>query len=90
MSPTDVEVLKEALQRHWPGQPDNKARGYIGQFFNGTRLGTKISAQVEGNHGTYTVTIRVDEKGCFCQLKQAALINGKERHRKGLPLYFYN
>ncbi|MBE7554290.1 MAG: hypothetical protein HS126_24790 [Anaerolineales bacterium] len=32
MLQTDVEVLKEALQRHWPGQPDNKARGYVGQF----------------------------------------------------------
>lgn len=27
---------------------------------------------------------------CFCQTKPAALINRKERHLKGLPLYFYN
>ncbi len=27
---------------------------------------------------------------CFCQLKPTALINRKERHLKGLPLYFYN
>ncbi len=90
MLQTDVEVLKEALQRHWPGQPDNKARGYVGQFFNGTRLGTKISAQVEGNHGIYTVSIRVDEQGitsaCSCYIGK----HGYCHHCAALALTFLN
>ncbi len=32
---------------------------HIGKFFNTTRLGTKITAQVEGNHGIYTVSIQL-------------------------------
>lgn len=90
MLQTDVEVLKEALQRHWPGQPDEKIKQYIGQFFNGTRLGTKISAQVVGNHGTYTVTIRVDEKGitsaCSCYIGK----HGYCHHCAALALTFLN
>jgi uncharacterized Zn finger protein len=90
MSQTDMDVLKEALQRQWPGQPDNKARGYVGRFFNGTRLGTKISAQVVGNHGTYTVTIRVDEKeitsACSCYIGK----HGYCHHYAALALTFLN
>jgi uncharacterized Zn finger protein len=90
MLQTDVDVLKEALQRHWPGQPGDKTKRYVGRFFNGTRLGTKISAQVEGNHGTYTVTIRVDEKGitsaCSCYIGK----HGYCHHCTALALTFLN
>ena len=72
MSQTEMDRLKEALQRQWPGNPGDKAKRYIGRFFNETRLGTKITAQVVGNHGTYTVSIRADAQGvtsaCSCYI----------------------
>ncbi len=90
MSQTDLDVLKEALQRHWPGKPGDKARGYVGRFFNGMRLGTKITAQVVGNHGTYTVSIRADEQGvtsaCSCYIGK----HGYCHHCAALALTFLN
>lgn len=53
MSQTDRDLLEEALRRCWPGTAGDKVKRYVGQFFNGTWLGTKITAQVVGNHGTY-------------------------------------
>jgi uncharacterized Zn finger protein len=72
MSQTDKDLLEEALRRHWPGNASDKVKRYVGHFFYETRLGTKITAQVIGNHGTYTVSIRVDEQGvtsaCSCYI----------------------
>ena len=63
MDSTDIKTLTTSIQRHWPHEPGVKAKRYVGQFFNRTRLGTKISAQVEGNHGTYTVSIQAEKEG---------------------------
>jgi len=60
MSAADVETLKQAIQNRYSADPSDKAKQYVGQFFGGIRLGTKITAQVVGNHGTYTVSIHVD------------------------------
>jgi len=72
MSNLQCETLKTAIERHWSGPVGDKAKPYVGKFFNTTRLGTRISGQVEGNHGTYTVTIRVDgdsvQSACSCYI----------------------
>jgi uncharacterized Zn finger protein len=72
MSAPEVEQLKTAIQHRWPGDPSAKARRYIGTFFNATRTGTKLAAQVEGNHGTYTVSLQVGRQGlvsaCSCYI----------------------
>jgi hypothetical protein len=87
---TDIDVLKAALRRHWPGEPGDKVRRYVGKFFNGTRLGTNITAQVVGNHGTYTVSIRAEEQGvisaCSCYIGK----HGYCHHCAALALTFLN
>ena len=69
---SDIETLQTAIRSHWPGPPGEKAVRYIGQFYDGTRTGTKIVAKVEGNHGTYTVSIDVKGGGmtsaCSCYI----------------------
>ena len=72
MPQSDASALKRAIQSEWSGQPGAKARRYVGTFFNASRIGKKIVAQVEGNHGTYTVSIQLDERGissaCSCYI----------------------
>ncbi len=72
MSQADVEVLETALWRRWSRAPSAKAKSYVGQFVHPTRIGTKITARVRGNHGTYTVSIQVEEQGftsaCSCYI----------------------
>lgn len=90
MLQTDMAVLKEALRRHWPGEPGDKVKRYVGRFFNRTRLGTKITAQVVGNHGTYTVSIRADERevtsACSCYIGK----HGYCHHCAALAITFLN
>jgi uncharacterized Zn finger protein len=49
-----------------------KVERYIEQFFDRRQIGTRIIAQVEGNHGTYTVSIEVDatetRSACSCYI----------------------
>lgn len=72
MSGSEYETLKTAIEKHWSGSPGDKTKPYVGKFFGTTRLGTRISGQVEGNYGTYTVTIQVAEGGiqsaCSCYI----------------------
>jgi uncharacterized Zn finger protein len=72
MPASDLEILKKQLRTHWSGDPGDKARRYIGCFFNQVRMGSKISAQVEGNYGTYTVSIQAAEQSlssaCSCYI----------------------
>lgn len=69
---SEVEQLKAAIQGRWSGEPSVKAARYINSFFNATRTGNKIAAQVEGNDGTYTVSIQVDKQmpssACSCYI----------------------
>lgn len=37
MSKSDIETLVHAIKTHWPNAPGEKARRYIGQFFNRQR-----------------------------------------------------
>jgi len=59
VSKLDVDVLKESIQHSLPGKPSFKTQAYIDEFFERRRIGTKITAKVVGNHGTYTVSIQV-------------------------------
>lgn len=90
MSKSDIEILVHAIKTHWPNPPGEKARGYIGQFFNTTRLGTKIAGQVMGNHGTYTVSIQSGEQrissACSCYIGK----HGYCHHCHALALTFLN
>jgi hypothetical protein len=72
MPATDVTALTEAIRRSWPRTPSEKARPYVGKFFDQVRIGKRIMAKVEGNHGIYTVS--VEAKGaslasaCSCYI----------------------
>lgn len=72
MTQAQTDRFKKIIQRHFSGQPGDKARRYVGAFFNRSRIENKISAQVEGNHGTYTVSIRAEEEdvtsACSCYI----------------------
>ena len=73
MNDPELKILQSALRRTWPQSSlGAKAQGYVGNFFGGTRIGTRISAKVNGNHGVYTVSIRVDgdktESACSCYI----------------------
>ena len=69
---TDVEALKEAILQDWPKTPGKKARPYVNAFFDRVRTRRKIVAKVEGNHGTYTVSIhasgRTTDSACSCYI----------------------
>lgn len=88
MPNSDIEALKEAIQEYWSGGPGDKTKGYIGKFFEMTRIGTRISAKVEGNHGTYTVSVQKDDKGlssaCSCYIGKY----GNCHHCRALALTF--
>ena len=73
MSAAEIETLTKGIQSHWTSIPGDKAKRYIGQFSNRVRIGTKIVAQVLGNHGTYTVSIQVGPElatssACSCYI----------------------
>ena len=68
----NVQVLMQALRLRWHEPADSKTLGYVGQFRERKRRGKNITAKVEGNHGTYTVTIEALEGGlhsaCSCYI----------------------
>lgn len=74
MAQTITESLKSAISNRWPHPPGKKARRYVGVFFDRSRTGRKIVAKVEGNHGTYTVSIEANSNGrlissaCSCYI----------------------
>jgi uncharacterized Zn finger protein len=90
LSDKDVTTLKKAIGRDWARSPGEKARRYVGQFYDCKRIGTRIVARVEGNHGTYTVSIRVDEdetvSACSCYIGKG----GACHHCAALAVTFLN
>ncbi|MCP4535599.1 MAG: hypothetical protein GY832_00460 [Chloroflexi bacterium] len=72
MPTSDLEILKSTIQKNWSSKPSDKAKRYVGKFFDATRFGTKITAKVLGNHGTYTVSMQVKEgsltSACSCYI----------------------
>lgn len=72
MSNSEIDTLNQAIRNQWSSKPGDKAKVYIGKFFNRVRIGSKIVAQVVGNHGTYTVSIQATElttkSACSCYI----------------------
>ena len=72
MSESDYKALKATIEQYWSHPAGEKTRGYVGQFFNTTRLGTRVSGEVVGNHGTYRVTVDATPEGltsaCSCYI----------------------
>src|SRR2546425_1632290 len=79
MADPDLDLLQTAIKRRWSWVPSKKAKGYVNAFFAAEQRGTKITAKVVGNHGTYTVSIQVDERGlrsaCRCYIGRHGLTN---------------
>lgn len=89
MSTSDLEILKSTIQKNWSSQPSDKVKQYVGQFFGATRFGTKIMAEVMGNYGTYTVSMKIDEKKrltstCSCYIDR----HGNCHHCQALGITF--
>ncbi len=88
MSALDLEILKSAIQKNWSSRPGDKAKRYVGQFFDATRFGTKIAAEVAGNHGIYTVSVQVTDgrltSACSCYIGK----HGGCHHCQALGLTF--
>ncbi len=73
MSNSDIETLTQAIQKNWASPLGDKAKAYVGQFSYRVRIGTKIIAKVNGNHGVYTVSIQVNPQlavtsACSCYI----------------------
>jgi uncharacterized Zn finger protein len=63
MAEPDLNILQTAPKRHWSRVPSQKAKPDVHAFSAAERRGTKITAKVVGNHGTYTVSIQGDPQG---------------------------
>ncbi len=54
----DIEALQAAMKARWGAalaygnDKKDKVGRYVGKFFNCTRLESRISGKVVGNHGT--------------------------------------
>lgn len=70
---TSPETLQTVLRSHWSHAPSAKAGRYVGQFYALEHTGERISGKVEGNHGTYRVSIQTDgerviSSACSCYI----------------------
>jgi len=90
MHDTACETLQAAVRRHWSRTPSDKAKRYVDAFFDATRIGTKIIAKVHGNHGTYTVSIHLNQQvinaACSCYIGKG----GRCHHCEALARTFLN
>jgi len=90
MPDCEHDILQTAIRRQWPSKPSDKAKRYVGAFFDTIRSGTKIIAKVNGNHGIYTVSIHLDKQvisaACSCYIGKG----GGCHHCEALALTFLN
>ena len=88
MADPDLDLLQTALKRRWSFVPSKKAKPYVHAFSAAERRGTKITAKVVGNHGTYTVSIQVEPQGvtsaCSCYIGK----HGYCHHCEALAITF--
>ena len=88
MADTELEQLLKAMKHQWSRVPSKKAHPYVNAFTAAVRSGTKITAKVVGNHGTYTVSIQLDTQGltsaCSCYIGK----HGYCHHCEALALTF--
>jgi uncharacterized Zn finger protein len=68
----DVQALQQALRSRWTQPVGTKAQRYVDQFWNRVRRERSLTADVEGNHGTYHVSISVKDgtltSACSCYI----------------------
>ena len=88
MADAALTQLQAAIKRQWSRVPSQKAKPYVNAFFAGVRTGTKITAKVVGNHGTYTVSMQLNDRSltsaCSCYIGK----HGHCHHCEGLALTF--
>jgi uncharacterized Zn finger protein len=88
MADTELDQLHMAIKRQWHRVPSKKAQPYVNAFSARVRSGTKITAKVVGNHGTYTVSIQLDPQGltsaCSCYIGK----HGSCHHCEALAITF--
>ena len=90
MPEEDIQLLAQSVKLRWLEPPDSKTLGYVGQFRERKRRGKNITAKVEGNHGTYTVTLEALDGGlrssCSCYIGKG----GYCYHCHALAITFLN
>src|SRR5437667_10670091 len=88
MTQKNNEELISIIRSDWPRSAGDKAKRYVGQFFDRTLTDNKITAKVEGNHGIYRVSINVKGKetdsACSCYIGR----DGGCHHCHALALTF--
>ena len=88
MADAALTQLHTAIKRQWSRVPSQKAKPYVNAFFAAVRSGTNITAKVVGNHGTYTVSIQLDNhsltSACSCYIGK----QGHCHHCEALALTF--
>ena len=72
MATQNNKSLLKLIQERYQYPPGDKAKKYIKVFYAKTKKGNTINANVEGNHGTYSVSIRFKngylESACSCYI----------------------
>ena len=70
----DLAEMLAKVKAQWSGsyQVEDKVGQYVDKFTGRYRRGRNIWAQVDGNHGTYTVSIRLEgdhlDSACSCYI----------------------
>jgi hypothetical protein len=57
MKRTAIQSLSDLIRSTWSETPNAKAKPCVGKFLERIRIDRRIEAKVEGNHGTYTLSI---------------------------------
>jgi uncharacterized Zn finger protein len=90
MNQGDVATLLEALRSDCSQPLNAKAKRYVSKFFERQRTGKKISGEVVGNHGTYTVSVEAKDKttvsACSCYIGASGFCH----HCQALAAAFLN
>ncbi len=72
LDPTRYDTTTGSLPHQPVDLADVKAQRYVGKFFHRRRVGRKIIAELEGNHGTYVVSLSPGGAGvvgsCNCYI----------------------
>src|SRR5882724_10232064 len=88
MADPDLDLLQTALKRRWSRVPSQKAKPYVHAFSAAERCGTKITAKVVGNHGTYTVSIQAEQQGVTSACRYYIGKHGDCHHGEALASTF--
>ena len=68
----ETHALRQAITARWQTPVGPKAQRYVDKFWNRQRRGNRLSADVEGNHGTYHVSVELIDStlmsACSCYI----------------------